>query len=225
MTTFADHVGIRRSELVRWAVCFAVVLAAHGAAAMAMLLNVSESSDIGVDTPVVLLDLPESLVSSPTPTMDLPPGPIQEEETEPTPPQKEEIKQPQPEAELALPVPEPPKPEPPVEEKHATAPPAAKAVQSTVTRWQTLLAAHLEHFKRYPPGARAKGEQGIAKVAFTIDQAGHLLSSRIVQSSGSASLDEETLAMLARAQPMPKPPGGMQEAELSFVVPVRFNIR
>jgi hypothetical protein len=31
--------------------------------------------------------------------------------------------------------------------------------------------------------------------------------------------------MLARAQPMPKPPGNMPDRGLSFVVPVRFNIR
>ncbi len=31
--------------------------------------------------------------------------------------------------------------------------------------------------------------------------------------------------MLARAQPMPKPPDSALDSELSFVVPVRFNIR
>jgi periplasmic protein TonB len=46
-----------------------------------------------------------------------------------------------------------------------------------------------------------------------------------VQSSGSAKLDEETLAMLARAQPMPKPPDNVLDSELSFIVPVRFNIK
>jgi protein TonB len=52
-----------------------------------------------------------------------------------------------------------------------------------------------------------------------------LVSSQIVQSSGSSLLDQETLAMLARAQPMPKPPGNAPDSTLSFVVPVRFNIR
>jgi protein TonB len=88
-----------------------------------------------------------------------------------------------------------------------------------------LLAAHIERFKRYPVDARSRGEQGIAKIAFTIDHEGHLLSSRIVESSGSAMLDEETLALLARAQPMPRPPGQFSDSELSFVVPVRFTMR
>jgi len=67
--------------------------------------------------------------------------------------------------------------------------------------------------------------QGIAKVAFTIDHEGHLLSSHIVESSGSSLLDGETLDLLARAQPMPKPPGDVPDSALSFIVPVRFNIR
>jgi periplasmic protein TonB len=92
-------------------------------------------------------------------------------------------------------------------------------------RWQTALAAHIERFKRYPAKARSSGEQGIATVAFTIDRQGRLLTSRIVQSSGSATLDQETLAMLVRAQPMPAPPTNIPDNKLSFIVPVRFNIR
>jgi protein TonB len=65
----------------------------------------------------------------------------------------------------------------------------------------------------------------LGKVAFSIDHEGHLLSSRIVQSTGSSSLDQEALAMLARADPMPKPPDGAPDSALSLIVPVRFFIR
>jgi len=211
-----------RREAIRWSICFAIVLLAHGAAALA-LLNTPEESDFGVDTPVVMIDLPESLVTTVTPPTDLAPGPKEEEESEATPTPKEETKPFEQEAEVALP--EPPKPEPPQEEKQATAPQATRATPRSVIRWESELAAHIEHFKHYPTGARAQGEQGIAKVAFTIDHQGRLLTSRIVQSSGFAELDQETLEMLVRAQPMPKPPGEMQDRELSFVVPVRFNIK
>ena len=225
MSAVAERASDRRAEVVRWATCFAVVAAAHGFGALALLNNSSEASDFGIDVPVVTLELPESLVTSTAPAPDLPPGPKEEQESEPTPPPKEETKPPEPEAEVAIPIPEPPKAEPPVEEKYATAPPQAKATPSSVIRWRSLLAAHIEHFKRYPAEARSRGDQGTAKVAFTIDHEGHLLSSRIVQSSGSAALDNETLAMLARAQPMPRPPDQLASAELTFVVPVRFNIR
>ena len=219
------EISDRRTEAVRWVICFAVVMAAHSVGAWALLNEPPEASDFGIDAPVVMLELPESLVTSTMPARDLPPGPVEEEESDPTPPPKEETKPPEPEAEVALPIPEPPKPEPPAEEKQATAPPEAKTPPSSVIRWQSLLAAHIEHFKRYPIEARSRGEHGIAKVAFTIDHEGHLLRSRIVQSSGSTALDQETLAMLARAQPMPRPPDQLADAELTFVVPVRFNIR
>ena len=97
--------------------------------------------------------------------------------------------------------------------------------RTLIATWQGRLAAHIERFKRYPVDAREHGEQGLAKVAFTIDHDGHLLASHIVQSSGSPALDQETLDMLTRAQPMPPPPQGTPDGALSFVVPVRFNIR
>jgi protein TonB len=211
-----------RRDAVRWSICFAVVLAVHGAAALAVLYTPSPDSEFGVDAPVVTIDLPESLLQSATPPTDLAPGPMQEE-SEATPPPKEETKPPETEAEVAMP--EPPKPEPPREEKQATAPPAATPAPAVVRRWESLLRAHLERFERYPAQARSRGEQGVVKVAFTIDHQGRLVSSRIVQSSGSALLDEESLAMLVRAQPMPKPPGDAPDEALSFEVPVGFKIR
>jgi protein TonB len=225
MNAVAEKPSDQRAEVLRWATCFAVVTAAHGLGAMVLLNTAMEDSDYGIDTPVVMLELPESLITSMVPALDLPPGPVEEKESERTPPPKEETKPPEPEAEVALPIPEPPKPEPPAEEKQATAPQQARTRPVSVTRWESLLAAHLEHFKRYPAEARSHGEQGTARVAFTIDHEGHLLKSRIVQSSGSAALDQETLDMLTRAQPMPRPPDQVSNADLTFIVPVRFNIR
>jgi periplasmic protein TonB len=218
-----DMASDRRAEFVRWALCFAAVVAAHGLGVMALMDSATEASDFGVDTPVVVVDLPESFVQSPAPVQDLPPGPLQEEQSDPTPPQRED-KPPELQAELSLPMPEPPKPDPPSEEKQATAPPQANAPR-VIARWESVLAAHLERFKHYPDKARMRGDQGTATVAFTIDHDGRVVSSRIVQSSGSDTLDEETLAMLVRAQPLPKPPDNVLDSELSFVVPVKFNIK
>jgi periplasmic protein TonB len=213
----------RRAEIVRWAMCFVAVVAAHGLGVLALMDSATEASDFGVDTPVVVVDLPESFVQSPAPPQDLPPGPLQEEQSDPTPPQREE-KPPELQTDVSLPIPEPPKLEPPSEEKQATAPPQANAPR-VVARWESTLAAHLERFKHYPDKARSRGDQGTATVAFTIDHNGRVVTSRIVQSSGSEMLDEETLAMLVRAQPLPKPPDNVLDSELSFVVPVKFNIK
>ena len=238
MRSLAMPFGNPRHDAVRWSVCFAVVIAAHGVAALALLLNPPSDSDFDAGAPVVMIELPEAPAAFATPPSDLAPGPT-EPESEQTPPPKEETKPPEQMAEVALPVPEPPKPEPPAEEKPPTAVPsvaittpappvAGAAVQpsaATVRRWESELVAHIERFKRYPAEARARGQQGLARVGFTIDRDGWVRASRILQSSGSAELDQESLAMLTRAQPMPKPPNRVQTSELSFVVPIRFNIR
>src|SRR5260221_3435041 len=100
MTTIAVRASDGRAEAMRWTVCFAVVVAAHALAATAFLNSPPEASDFGVDGPVVMLDLPESLVTSTAPAPDLPPGPMEEQESERTPPPKEETKPPEPEAEV-----------------------------------------------------------------------------------------------------------------------------
>ena len=112
MSTFATPLGTSRRDVIRWTVCFTVVLAIYGSVAMALIHRVSEDSDFGVDAPVVMLDLPESLAASPAPAKDLPPGPLEETESEPMPPPKEDVKPPEPEADLAIPMPEKPLPEP-----------------------------------------------------------------------------------------------------------------
>jgi periplasmic protein TonB len=216
----AEITPVPRTEAVRWAVCFAVVAVLHVVAAVALIHEFAEPVDeSGIDTPAVMLDLPQAL--APAPVQDKPPGPMEDEETLPTPPPKEETKPPETEAEVALPEPKPPEqqPEPPREIKQAAAPQAARTPPPSVVRWQSQLAAHIERFKRYPQGARS---QGVARVSFTIDHAGRLLHSSIVQSSGSEVLDQEALAMLARAQPMPRPPDQLTDADLTFVVPVNF---
>jgi periplasmic protein TonB len=237
LNTFGRYWIGRRAETARWAVSLAVVLIVHGLAVLSLVMSKSAASDFDAGAPVVMLDLPEAPAIPAVVPNDVTPGPP-EDETDPTPP-KEETKPPEPESDVALP--EPPKPEPPKEEKTATAtpsvevppslpaPPTAGAAVQTlprdVIRWESALAAHIERFKRYPTEARARDEQGTVRVAFTIDREGHVLSSRILQSSGSPALDRETLEMLVRAQPMPPPPPNLPARELSFVVPVRFNIR
>jgi len=92
---------------------------------------------------------------------------------------------------------------------------------AAVASWQRMLIAHLERLKRYP--ARARGEQGITGVAFSIDLSGHVVASHIVRSSGSPVLDDEALALIRRADPLPRPPSHMTESKLSFMVPIRYG--
>jgi periplasmic protein TonB len=96
-----------------------------------------------------------------------------------------------------------------------------RPTSAALVTWQRSMVMQLERHKRYPPQAR--GEQGVTTVVFTIDRQGHLLSSRVVHSAGSAILDEAALAMLRRAEPFPAPPLGIADELLSITVPIRYN--
>jgi periplasmic protein TonB len=88
------------------------------------------------------------------------------------------------------------------------------------TTWQRSLSAHLERFKHFPPEACTSGDAG---VFFQIDRQGHVLKSRIVQSSGSSAFDQEALAMIKRADPLPAPPSGLPDKYLSIWAPIRYH--
>ena len=79
--------------------------------------------------------------------------------------------------------------------------------------------AHLNRFKRFPSGA----SPGTVQVAFSIDRGGRVLSARLVRGSGDAALDEEAVAMIRRANPVPPPPDGLGGGAISLTVPVKFS--
>src|SRR6266849_1166672 len=108
--------------------------------------------------------------------------------------------------------------------------PAASAISAgasvaVMASYNQLVAAHLQRFKQYPPAAKAAGEQGTARLSFSLGRGGQVLGSRLAGSSGHAALDGETLAMVRRAQPFPGFPPEMKQASMSFNVPVQFSIR
>jgi protein TonB len=90
--------------------------------------------------------------------------------------------------------------------------------------WQSLLFKQLQRFKSYPSGARARNEQGVVKLTFTVDRDGHVLSRQIVTGSGYPDLDAEVLTMVERAQPLPAFPASMTQAQQDFTVPIRFSL-
>src|SRR5262249_20238136 len=85
--------------------------------------------------------------------------------------------------------------------------------------WNGKLLALIQRNKRYPASARARGEQGVAQVAFSIDRQGRLVDSRIMRSSGVAALDEEALALLRRVEPFPAPPASFPGPSVAVTLP------
>ncbi|ETR77450.1 cell envelope biogenesis protein TonB [Afipia sp. P52-10] len=173
---------------------------------------------------------------------------VVEEQLPPTPPQPEPVVAAPPKVE-PKPQPEPVKPKPvqqQVKKPPAKKPPAPRttaapkaeriapqapsassgaAAAAAAASYRSILASHLQRFKQYPSSARANREQGTTALNFTVTRNGRVTSSRLVRSSGSAALDQETLALIHRAQPLPAFPPEMRESSINFTVPFSFTIR
>jgi TonB family protein len=91
---------------------------------------------------------------------------------------------------------------------------------AAIAKWHKALLGRLARYNRYP--AQANSAEGVVSLAFTVDRKGNVVTSRIEKTSGSNVLDAEALALLARAAPFPAPPPEVADADLTFILPVRF---
>ncbi|MGZ5810297.1 MAG: TonB family protein [Xanthobacteraceae bacterium] len=95
-----------------------------------------------------------------------------------------------------------------------------------IPEWHKQVTNKLERNKRYPAQARIRGEQGTAYLEFKLDREGHVTESRIIRSSGSTALDQETIELLRRSDPFPKPPHAtLKGATVVLAIPLNFKMR
>lgn len=98
--------------------------------------------------------------------------------------------------------------------------------QQSKMNWKSRLQGHLAGFKRYPPRARKQRQQGTAIIRFVVNKEGGVLSAKLIKSSGVAALDQEALAVIQRAQPLPQPPVGLlSNGQVSLTMPVDFDLK
>ncbi|MGO1119216.1 TonB family protein [Rhodovibrionaceae bacterium A322] len=91
--------------------------------------------------------------------------------------------------------------------------------------YMSFLLAWLHKHKEYPREARRRRQEGTAFLYFEMDRDGRVQEHRLQTSSGYRSLDREVMALIRRAQPLPKPPPEVEGAMIKLVVPVQFLIR
>jgi protein TonB len=227
--------GDSGGDYARWGICFALVVGLHVAGVAALLAH-NDDDDLVANPPVITIDLSPLAVSPDIVPTDVPVGPQQVEtlpDEEPPPP---------PPPEVSVQPPEPPK-KPPQKKKvvkQTTAParaerhaevaaaPSAGAFgrnPNAAPNWRSQLVATLERNKRYPSEAQSRGDHGVAQLAFSVDRQGGVHNAHIMRSSGSSILDNETLAMVHRASPLPPPPPEVPGGQISIVVPIRYNVR
>lgn len=145
---------------------------------------------------------------------------------EPIAPVRQET--PPPERKVEEPPPAEPKPEDrsrPMPKSSTASAPAANSVgrgrMAGDANYLGLVAARLARYKRFPPEARSRRQQGAAVVSFNIGADGRVTSVKLVRGTGFAALDHEVEAMVHRASPFPAPPSGMVT---SFTAPVSFHL-
>lgn len=90
-----------------------------------------------------------------------------------------------------------------------------------VAGWAKQISAWFERHKRYPKVDKVKDAKVV--VTFELDRTGNVLSAEVQETSGDKRFDDEAIAMLHRASPLPRPPAAQADEGLKFSVPVIFN--
>lgn len=90
--------------------------------------------------------------------------------------------------------------------------------------WESVLLGHLARYRQYPSRAERLRQQGTAWVRFTVDHAGNVSGVHLERGTGHPVLDDETLATVQRANPVPPPPAALGAGPIDVVVPVAFSL-
>jgi periplasmic protein TonB len=250
MTAAAILPADDKDSLRRWAVAASVVVILHGCIVL-WLMHVRDTSLTGAPPAVIMIELAPLDVAPPAETPpEVTPGPqmMQAKPEEAEPPQTIPVPElpPAPKPNVVLTTPPKPKPKKIVKEmpkpavKRAREPPAPRtsapraataskaaaspaASAAEAAAWRSAWSAALNWDRHYPEAARARGEQGTVRLALTIDRGGHVVSARLIASSGSSILDQAALEMARHVSGRPLPPE--MGSSVSLIVPVRYSIR
>lgn len=200
-------------DLRRWTIAALVVLGFH-LAAIASYVYIHQPDRVGDDTAPIVVDFtPIDIVNQPAVTPAPEPPPEVEKPPPPPPPP------PPPEPQTVVAPETPPPPPPKVEEPPPK--PAPSQAARIAPAWEANLVKHLERYKPAP----SEHEEGIVILGITVEHNGHVLSHRIVRSSGHPDLDDAVIAMIEHAQPLPPFPASMTEDKLDLTIPIRFSLR
>ncbi|WP_428674541.1 energy transducer TonB [Reyranella sp.] len=188
-----------------------------------------------VDLKPMKIELAEA--EPPPPVEILPPDKVAIVLPDPEPPPPVDLKPPPPKPQpVKKPKPVEKRPPAPAAAPQATpdqAPRAAAPVQgatpyppsSALPTWKGLLLRHLERHKRYPADAQRQRQEGVVYVRFTLSRDGRVLALRLERAAGVASLDQEGLDLLQRAQPLPPFPPDQPGESMELVVPIQFYLK
>ena len=95
----------------------------------------------------------------------------------------------------------------------------AGGVSNEVLRsYKAYVLSRIAGKKRYPNGARSRGQEGKVKMKIIIEADGTLSDAMIVKESEYLLLNEASLSAVKKASPFKKMPYGMRRQEYTFVI-------
>jgi protein TonB len=194
-------------DIFRWAAAAAVVVCVHVALIGGYLWQQHADEDLSDESTAIAIELTVPEVEQ------------QEQAKVDQPPLPQDTT-----TDVTLPEEKPPEKVEPTNPSERTTKRVDAAAPHIDPSWTTVMFKQLQRFKSYPSGARARNEQGVVMLTFTVDRDGRVLSRQIVTGSGHPDLDAEVLIMIDRAQPLPAFPASMTQAQQDFTVPIRFSL-
>lgn len=101
---------------------------------------------------------------------------------------------------------------------------SSRISESKIT-WEALVKGKINRSRNYPDDARRRNRTGTAMIVFSVNSGGEVLSSSLVSSSGTISLDRAAITALQKAQPLPAPPKELLHNGVHKVtLPVEFTL-
>lgn len=97
--------------------------------------------------------------------------------------------------------------------------------QAERSNYRGEVIARLKRHKRYPRRAQRRRQTGTATISFDLFSNGKAGPVSLIESSGYKSLDKEAIAMVSRSVPFKPFPSDISEKQMSFKIPVVFNLR
>lgn len=98
-------------------------------------------------------------------------------------------------------------------------------ISNSKISWESLVKGKINKMRNYPDDARRRNRSGTAIITFSVDERGEILSTQLVTSSGTVSLDRAALVALESARPLPPPPKEiLRNSRHKVTLPVEFGL-
>ena len=99
-----------------------------------------------------------------------------------------------------------------------------KAQQKVIESYGALLTRHISAFKKYPRIAQRRIWEGNILLEITLNKNSKILNIKVISESKYEVLNKEAVAMIERAQPLPKA-NNIKSETFKVFVPVVFKLR